>query len=88
MKETLKVSAKSNPNAVAGAIANIIRAKNEVVLQSVGAGALNQAVKSIAIARGFVASEGYNLVCVPSFAEVTIEGQPRTGIKLSIELQP
>ena len=83
--ETLKVSAKSNPNSVAGALANVFRDKGTVEIQAIGAGALNQAIKAIAIARGFVAPSGVDLVCVPAFAEVQVEGEERTGIKLIIE---
>ena len=69
--EILRVSSKSNPNSVAGAHANVLREKDEVEIQAVGAGALNQAIKAIAIARGFVAPSGKNLYCIPSFAEIT-----------------
>ena len=83
--ETLKVSSKSNPNSVAGAIANVMKEKNEVEIQAIGAGALNQAIKSVAIARGFVAPSGKNLVCVPAFTDIVIDGEERTAIKLIIE---
>ena len=83
--ETLKVSSKSNPNSVAGALANVFREKGAVEIQAIGAGALNQAIKAIAIARGFVAPSGVDLVCIPAFAEVQVEGEDRTGIKLIIE---
>ena len=83
--ETLKVGTKSNPNSVAGALANVFREKDSVEIQAIGAGALNQAIKAIAIARGFVAPSGVDLVCIPAFAEVQIEGEDRTGIKLIIE---
>lgn len=83
--ETLKVSSKSNPNSIAGALANVLRDENTVEIQAVGAGALNQAIKGIIIARGFVAPSGKNLCCVPSFAEVIIDNEERTAIKLTIE---
>ena len=83
--EILKVSSKSNPNSVAGALANVFREKGKVEIQAVGAGALNQAIKAIAIARGFVAPSGVDLVCIPAFAEVEVEGEDRTGIKLIVE---
>ena len=83
--ETLKVSSKSNPNSVAGAIANVIREKNSVEIQAIGAGALNQAIKGIAIARGFVAPSGKNLICIPAFTDIIIEGEERTAIKLIVE---
>ncbi|MDQ3814769.1 MAG: stage V sporulation protein S [Armatimonadota bacterium] len=82
--ETLRVSAKSKPNTVAGAIAGIIREQGCVELQTVGAGALNQAVKAIAIARGFLAPSGVELVCVPSFSDIEIDGQERTAIRLLV----
>ena len=66
----LKVSTKSNPNSVAGCIAGLIREKGNATIQVIGAGALNQAMKAICIARGFVAPIGVNLVCIPSFADV------------------
>ena len=80
--EVLKVSARSNPNAVAGALAGVIRESGAAEMQAVGAGALNQAVKAIAIARGFVAPHGVDLVCVPAFADIEIDGEGRTAIKL------
>lgn len=83
----LKVSSKSSPNAVAGALAAVIREKGGAEIQVVGAGALNQAIKAIAIARGFVAPSGINLVCIPAFTEVTINGEERTAIKLIIEIK-
>ena len=83
--ETLKVSSKSNPNSVAGALANVFREKGNVEIQAIGAGALNQAIKAIAIARGFVAPSGKNLICIPAFAEVEVEGEDRTGIRIIVE---
>ena len=83
--ETLKVSSKSNPSSVAGALANVFREKGKVEIQAVGAGALNQAIKSIAIARGFMAPSGKNLVCIPAFTDITIEGTEKTAIKLIVE---
>ena len=83
--ETLKVSSKSHPNSVAGALANAFRSSGKVEIQAVGAGALNQAIKAIAIARGFLAPSGKNIVCIPAFADISIEGEERTAIKLIIE---
>ncbi|MDS0524871.1 MULTISPECIES: stage V sporulation protein S [Clostridium] len=83
--EVLKVSTKSNPNSVAGALAAIIKEKNIVEIQAVGAGAINQAVKAIAIARGFVAPSGKDIVCVPAFTDIEIDGEERTAIKLIIQ---
>ena len=83
--EVLKVSTKSNPNSVAGALAAIIKEKNIVEIQAVGAGAINQAVKAIAIARGFVAPSGKDIVCVPAFTDIEIDGEERTAIKLIVQ---
>ena len=83
--EILKVSAKSNPNSVAGALAGVMREKGGAEIQAIGAGALNQAIKSVAIARGFVAPGGIDLVCVPAFTDIQIEGEERTAIKLIVE---
>lgn len=83
--EVLKVSAKSNPNSVAGALAGVIRETGSAEMQAIGAGALNQAVKAIAIARGFVAPHGMDLICVPAFTDIKIEGEERTAIKLIVE---
>lgn len=83
--QTLRVSAKSKPNTVAGAIAGVIREQGVVELQTVGAGALNQGVKAIAIARGFLAPSGVDLVCVPSFSDIDIDGAERTAIRLLVQ---
>ena len=83
--EILKISSKSNPNSVAGAIAGLVKESNKAEMQAIGAGALNQAVKAVAIARGFVAPSGVDLVCIPAFAEVEVEREDRTGIKLIVE---
>jgi stage V sporulation protein S len=83
--EVLKVSSKSNPNSVAGAMAGVVRQTGAVEVQVIGAGALNQAIKAIAIARGYVAPSGIDLVCVPTFADIEIDGEGRTAIRLLIE---
>jgi len=83
--EVLKVSAKSNPNSVAGALAGVLREKGGAEIQAIGAGALNQAVKAVAIARGFVAPSGIDLICIPAFTDILIDGEERTAIKLIIE---
>src|SRR5688500_9814818 len=85
--EVLKVSSKSNPNSVAGAMAGVVRQSGAVEVQVVGAGALNQAIKAVAIARGYVASSGLDLVCSPTFADIEIDGQDRTGIHLLVEVR-
>ena len=83
--EVLKVSSRSSPNSVAGALAGVIRQHGIAHIQVIGAGALNQAVKAIAIARGYVAPSGIELVCIPTFADVEIDGEARTAIRLSVE---
>lgn len=85
MPEVLKVSAGSKPKAVAGAIAAVLRETGAVEVQAVGAGAVNQAVKAIAISRGFVAPNGIDLVTIPAFTKVEIDGEERTAIKFLIE---
>jgi stage V sporulation protein S len=83
--EVLKVSSKSKPNSVAGALANAFRDKQVVEIQAVGAGSLNQAIKAIAIARGYVAPTGKDLVCIPAFSDIVIDGEERTAIKIIVE---
>ncbi|HEX6970621.1 MAG TPA: stage V sporulation protein S [Limnochordia bacterium] len=83
--EVLKVSAASKPKSVAGALAAVLRQKGSAEVQAVGAGAVNQAVKAIAITRGFVAPNGIDLVCIPAFAEIEIDGEERTAIKFIVE---
>ena len=85
LTEILKVSAQSNPNSVAGAIASLFRENSKVEMQAIGAGALNQAVKAVAIARGIVAPLGINLVCIPAFTQVEVEEEQKTGIKLILK---
>ena len=81
----LKVSSRSNPNAVAGAFAGVVREQGRVEVQVVGAGALNQAIKAVAIARSMLSTQGIDLICVPTFAEIEIDGQPRTAMHLVVE---
>lgn len=83
--EVLKVSAGSKPVAVAGAIAGVMRSQHKVEVQAIGAGAINQAVKAIAISRGYMAPGGVELVCIPSFIDISIDGEERTGIRLLVE---
>ena len=83
--ETLKVSANSQPKSVAGALAAVLRENSVAQLQAVGAGAVNQAVKAIAITRGFVAPNGIDLIVVPAFVEITIDGEEKTAIKFIVE---
>ncbi len=83
--EVLKVSSKSSPNAVAGALAGVLREKGSAEIQAVGAGAVNQAIKAMIICRGFVAPTGMDLVCIPAFADISIDGEERTAMKIIVE---
>ncbi len=83
--EILKVSSKSNPSKVAGAIANVFREQGSVEIQTIGAGSLNQAIKAVCIARGFLAPSGQNLIIIPAFSDIIIEGEEKTAIKLVVE---
>ena len=83
--EVLKVSAKSRPSAVAGAIAGVVRENGRAEVQAIGAGATNQAVKAIAIAREYLLETDIDAVCVPAFIDVTIDNEERTAIRLVIE---
>lgn len=84
--EIIKVSSKSVSQRVAGSIANAFRSgENKLEIQAIGAGALNQAIKAIAISRGYVAPLGFNLVCIPAFSDIMINGEEKTAIKLIVE---
>ncbi|MFV0518407.1 MAG: stage V sporulation protein S [Aminipila sp.] len=83
-KRNFKVSATSKVNSLAGAIATEIRENQEVEVQAIGAGAVNQAIKAIAVARGFVAPGGIDLVCVPAFKDFELDGQERTAMVLNV----
>jgi len=83
--DVFKVSAKSNPSSVAGALAGVLRERGRAELQAIGAGAINQAIKAVAIARGYVAPGGMDLICIPAFIDISIDGEERTAIKLIIE---
>ena len=84
--DIIKVSSKSNPSKVAGAIAGIFRdGKNDLEIHTIGAGSLNQAIKAVAIARGYVAPSGKNLCIIPAFSDIQIDREEKTAIKLFIE---
>jgi stage V sporulation protein S len=83
--DTIKVAASSRSTAVAGAIAGVMREKGSVHVQAIGAGAVNQAVKAVTIARGYLEQDGIDIICVPAFTEVLIDGQERTAVRLSVE---
>jgi stage V sporulation protein S len=81
----IRVAATSRSTAVAGAIAGVMREKGRVDVQAIGAGAVNQAIKAVTIARGYLELDGIDIVCLPSFVEVMIDDQERTAVRLSIE---
>ena len=83
--DILKVSASSNPKSVAGALAAVVRENTSTEVQAVGAGAVNQSIKAIAIARGYVAPNGIDLVCIPAFSEIDIDGEERTAIRFIVQ---
>jgi len=83
--DVIKVSAKSRSTSVAGAIAGIMREVGRAEVQAIGAGAVNQAVKAVAIARSYLQQDGIDAICIPSFVEVMIDEQERTSIKLVVE---
>jgi stage V sporulation protein S len=85
MADIIRVAAQSRSTAVAGAIAGVIREHGRADVQAIGAGAVNQAIKAAAIARGFLALDGLDIVCIPMFADVEIGGQERTAIRIAIE---
>jgi stage V sporulation protein S len=83
--DIIRVAAASRSTAVAGAIAGVMREQGHVNVQAIGAGAVNQAIKAVTIARGYLELDGIDVICVPSFVEVVIDGQERTAVRLSIE---
>lgn len=84
----IKVSAQSRTSAVAGAIAGVMRDVQRAEVQAIGAGAVNQAIKAVVVAKGYLAEEGVDIVCTPSFVEIVIDGQERTAIRLLVEPRP
>ncbi len=83
--DLIRVAATSRSTAVAGAIAGVMREQSQVHVQAIGAGAVNQAVKALAIARGYLELDGIDIICIPSFVEVMINGQERTAVRLTVE---
>lgn len=83
--EVIKVSANSRSTAVAGAIAGVVRESGRVDVQAIGAGAVNQAIKAAAIARGYLLLDGINVIIVPFFSDVDIGGSERTAVRLAVE---
>ena len=84
----IKVSARSRTSAVAGAIAGVMRETMHAEVQAIGAGAVNQAIKAVVIARSYLAEEGVDIVCTPSFVDVQIDTQERTAVRLIVEPRP
>jgi stage V sporulation protein S len=85
MGDIIKVSGKSKTTAVAGAIAGVVRERRRAEVQAIGAGAVNQAVKAVAIARGYLAEDGIDAICMPAFVNVMIGDQERTAVRLVVE---
>ncbi|MDR3353846.1 MAG: stage V sporulation protein S [Synergistaceae bacterium] len=85
--EVLKISANSKPKFVAGAIAAAVRNEGGAEIHAIGAGAVNQAIKSVAIARGYVVSNDIDLVCIPTFTKINVDGVEKTGIKLLVTVR-
>ena len=83
--DIIKVKANSRTAAVAGAIAGVVREHKRADVQAIGAGAVNQAIKAIILAKGYLAEDGYAMVCIPEFVDVDIEGKVRTAIKMVVE---
>jgi stage V sporulation protein S len=83
--DMIKVSANSRTSAVAGAIAGVVREHKRAEVQAIGAGAVNQAVKALVLASGYLRNDGIDVICVPEFADVTIDEKVRTAIKLVVE---
>jgi stage V sporulation protein S len=88
MAELIRVSAQSRSTAVAGAIAGVMREQEHAEMQAIGASAVNQAIKAVAIARGYLEQDGIDLVIVPTFTEVDIEGNERTAVRITIYRRP
>lgn len=88
MAELIRVSAQSRSTAVAGAIAGVMREQEHAEMQAIGASAVNQAIKAVAIARGYLEQDSIDLVIVPTFTEVDIEGNERTAVRITIYRRP
>lgn len=83
--DVIRVAATSRSTAVAGAIAGVMREKGQVDVQAIGAGAVNQAIKAVTIARGYLEEDGIDIVCVPQFIEIEIDEQERTAVRIRVE---
>jgi stage V sporulation protein S len=83
--DIIKVSGTSRTSAVAGAIAGVFRENKRAEVQAIGASAVNQAVKALALAKSYLVNDGYNIIFIPEFVDVDIEGKIRTAIKFTVE---
>jgi stage V sporulation protein S len=83
--DIIKVSARSRSTAVAGAIAGVVREHNRAEVQAIGAGAVNQAIKAVAIARGYLSEDNIDVIVIPFFTEVMIDDQERTAVRMVVE---
>jgi len=83
--DMIKVSANSRTSAVAGAIAGVFREHKKAEVQAIGAGAVNQSVKALVLAIGYLKNDGFDVVCAPEFVDVTIDDKVRTAIKFVVE---
>ena len=83
--DIIKVATRSRSTSVAGAVAGVVREYGRAEVQAIGAGAVNQAIKAVAIARGYLALDGIDVICIPAFTEVLIDGQERTAVRLVVE---
>lgn len=83
--DVLRVSAQSRSTAVAGAIAGVVREKGRAEVQAIGAAAVSQAIKAVAIARTYLAQDGLDVICIPTFVDLDVDGAERTALRLGIE---
>lgn len=83
--DVIKVKANSRTAAVAGAIAGVVREHKFAEVQAIGAGAVNQSVKALILAKGYLAEDGIPIICIPEFVDVDIDGKMRTAIKIKVE---
>jgi stage V sporulation protein S len=83
--DIIKVAGTSRTSAVAGAIAGVVRENKRAEVQAIGASAINQAVKAIALARGYLTNDGFDIIVIPEFVDVQIEDKVRTAIKFTVE---
>jgi stage V sporulation protein S len=85
MENLFRVSSTSHPTAIAGAIAGTIRDGKPAILQAIGAGSVNQTVKAIVVARGYLAGDGISIICMPAFVELEVDGKERTALRFHVD---